>query len=58
MTKIQAGEYLYRGFAISHLYSEAYREWCWYITNADGSGAGFDPVPTLRQAKLAIEETT
>tara|TARA_R110000787_G_scaffold268010_1_gene374397 strand:+ start:515 stop:733 length:219 start_codon:yes stop_codon:yes gene_type:complete len=55
--RIGSGEYEYRGFAISHVYSESWGDWTWYIaatTSKQGSDC-FDPTNTLRDAKAAID---
>lgn len=57
--KICSGEYEYRGWAISHVYSEAYGDWTWVIASTDHIAQGrsyFDPANTLHKAKLAIDE--
>lgn len=56
--KVCAGEYYYRGWSISHVYSESYRDWTWVISNTDHLAQGrswFDPTTTLQGAKLAID---
>jgi hypothetical protein len=57
-TRIRAGEYEYRGWAISHVYSESWGDWTWYIaaTTSKQGTSYFDPAPTLRQAKAGIDE--
>ena len=56
--RIGSGEYEYRGFAISHVYSESWGDWTWYIaaTTSKQGTSYFDPAPTLRQAKAGIDE--
>lgn len=57
-TKIFAGEYRYRGWAISRQYSEGYNEWCWYIaaTCWTQGQSYFDLTSTKRQAMKCIDE--
>lgn len=57
--KICAGEYEYRGWAISKIATDwggAMRDE-WYIaaTTVEQGRSHFDPVPTLRDAKRAID---
>lgn len=55
-TKVCAGEYEYRGWAISLCYCDDWG-WSWYIsaTTHEQGRSWFDPTETLRQAKQAID---
>lgn len=55
--KISAGEYEYRGWAVSKCWSESYGCFEWFIqANTHEQGrSNFDPTATLRDAKVAID---